>query len=711
MVRTVFTQGRLPRGYGPVIASVLAAFILSAKGGGHYQDLATQRLVNRAREISEALTKAGFLPAESFTNPTVLLEGQSAHPSGQVFFGRCEYEFREGLPSTIRRQDLFEDKGPESLILTHLTNTVLTLSTNSAPEHAQKLLRLLGYDVNRMREVFSFKPHDDLMTGYPIRRAGPDFPKDLHFFGELISREKIKIMVNFRPADESAVKDRFLAEGRVEFLATTGELLEAWWLPGSDLCLQLGIAAPKQIVVEDADDLKPPFFVSVTNRSEHGENIGSDEVLTLVREAWRDLSVKLGTNKPGCILVCDNLNRPASIAHEVAALAGEIPWAGISHWFRLDLPFEPTKILELAKGKRGLSLLAIGGTVETRLEIVPGLDETPRREEDLNTPAGQEAWKAFHSLQKEALQDRVESLWTRLDVDHGGPDNVLFIMSPRSTYPASVLIESLESRLRGKGQLEAMFGTGRYPPAGDGITYFNGTLHTNTAAVLRLAGFLPLAPNHYGMLQRAAALGTNLPANYAQRMAALRSPTEIRLVSGAVLLPMRELASSFGPHPLEDVVSVLGEPGIEILRNAERVEIFRIKSNRADDLSTPGRPAIEGYEILAQTEQGREFATKVSGALVSERNQFGIGKGCGFSPGVAFRIWKGKESGVVIVCFQCNDLALTFYDSSGSEIKRTSFDFVLNRSLLLGLARRALPSDSVLSQLDSPKKQPDVGPE
>ncbi len=194
-------------------------------------------------------------------------------------------------------------------------------------------------------------------------------------------------------------------------------------------------------------------------------------------------------------------------------------------------------------------------------------------------------------------------------------------------------------------------------------------------------------------------------------MAALRSPTEIRLVSGAVLVPLRELAFSFGPHPLEDVVSVLGERGIEILRNAERVEIFRIKSNTPEDWSTPGRPAIEGYEILAQTEQGREFATKVSGALLNERNQFGFGKACGFSPGVAFRIWKGKESAVLIVCFQCNDLRLSFYDSSGREIKRTGFDFVLNRSLLLALARRAFPSDSVLSELDGPGKQPDVGPE
>ena len=183
MVRTVFTQARLPRWYGPVIASVLVAFMLSAQGGGHYQDLATQSMVNRAREISEALTKAGFLPAESFTNPTVLLEGQSAHPSGQIIFSRCEYEFREGLPSMIRRQDFFEDKRPESLILTHLTNTVLTLSTNAAPEHAQKLLRLLGYDVDRMRKVFNFEPHNDFMTADPIRRAGLDFPKDLHFFG------------------------------------------------------------------------------------------------------------------------------------------------------------------------------------------------------------------------------------------------------------------------------------------------------------------------------------------------------------------------------------------------------------------------------------------------------------------------------------------------------------------------------------------------
>jgi len=52
-------------------------------------------------------------------------------------------------------------------------------------------------------------------------------------------------------------------------------------------------------------------------------------------------------------------------------------------------------------------------------------------------------------------------------------------------------------------------------------------------------------------------------------------------------------------------------------------------------------------------------------------------------------VWKGEESAVAIVCFQCDDLDLAFYDSSGKKVRGTGFDFSSNRQRLLALALRA----------------------
>src|SRR5437763_1484127 len=92
-----------------------------------YSNLPTAALLKRTEEISRSLFEGGFLPSETFTNTTVQLEGQSVHPSGRVQSSCCEYEFRNGLLHRLRRLDLFVDKGPDSLIIRHLTNEVLTL--------------------------------------------------------------------------------------------------------------------------------------------------------------------------------------------------------------------------------------------------------------------------------------------------------------------------------------------------------------------------------------------------------------------------------------------------------------------------------------------------------------------------------------------------------------------------------------------------------
>src|ERR1044071_303576 len=277
-----------------------------------YSNLATIALLKRAEEISRSLSEGGFLPSESFTNTTVQLEGQSVHPSGRVQASCCDYEFRDGLLHLLRRRDLFEDKGPASLILKHLTNEVLTLTTQEATNRACQLLERLSYDSQRMRELYRLRVTDGVMGG-SVRNAGPDFPADLHFAGELISRKKIQIRVDMMLMDPKSLGERPQPTFGFQFLATIGELLEAS-LPDSASFAALHLRGPEQITITQAVDLAPPLFFIVTNRLATAEAARpTPSVEDAVNGAWRALEVALGTNSPKLILVADNLNDPAAV--------------------------------------------------------------------------------------------------------------------------------------------------------------------------------------------------------------------------------------------------------------------------------------------------------------------------------------------------------------------------------------------------------------
>src|SRR5437879_8745013 len=76
-----------------------------------------------------------------------------------------------------------------------------------------------------------------------------------------------------------------------------------------------------------------------------------------------------------------------------------------------------------------------------------------------------------------------------------------------------------------------------------------------------------------------------------------------------------------------------------------------------------------------------------------------MGKSCIFSPGVALRVWRGKEWASLLVCFSCDDLEINFYDASRKLVCQTAFDFSGNRRALLRLIISVLPSDRVFRTL------------
>ncbi len=142
--------------------------------------------------------------------------------------------------------------------------------------------------------------------------------------------------------------------------------------------------------------------------------------------------------------------------------------------------------------------------------------------------------------------------------------------------------------------------------------------------------------------------------------------------------------------PTEKVNKHLGDYTIAILQSATKVEVFRVEPNKAEK---PEDKQIGGYPIKATgTEQKKAFAAKLAAVLVDEKTLFGQQARC-FTPGVAFRLWKDKESVDVIICFACENLRLIARDADGKEIKNTSGAFGPDIQPLLKLAKEAFPDD------------------
>jgi hypothetical protein len=155
-------------------------------------------------------------------------------------------------------------------------------------------------------------------------------------------------------------------------------------------------------------------------------------------------------------------------------------------------------------------------------------------------------------------------------------------------------------------------------------------------------------------------------------------------------------------EPTDKVQKELGAPMLRILAGATRVECFRIDPHGTD--AGDGKPTgkhIDGYPItVTAKEQGREFAAKLAAALQDEKSIFSPQARC-FFPGVGFRIWSGKESVDVIVCYMCSGLRLVARDSDGKVLGRAGGGFSGNWALFVQLAKEAFPDDAEIQKLDA----------
>jgi hypothetical protein len=132
-----------------------------------------------------------------------------------------------------------------------------------------------------------------------------------------------------------------------------------------------------------------------------------------------------------------------------------------------------------------------------------------------------------------------------------------------------------------------------------------------------------------------------------------------------------------------------------ILRNADRVEVFRVAPIRP---RTSTGDTIGGYPTLAVgKEQGSEFAARLSTAL----RRWGVtwtSEKCGLLPSVAYRVWAGDQALEVLVCFKCDDFWPRVVGKVDPlENKLLAFDSV--RPELLALTKEAFPDDPTIQAI------------
>ncbi len=139
----------------------------------------------------------------------------------------------------------------------------------------------------------------------------------------------------------------------------------------------------------------------------------------------------------------------------------------------------------------------------------------------------------------------------------------------------------------------------------------------------------------------------------------------------------------------------VGERAVNVLHGADRVEVFRV--------AAPWKKGKEGpmlgkYPLISTgKEQGKEFGTKLAQIVLDDSTyEWNIAKACEFDPGVAYRVWSGKESILVLICFHCDEIGII---ADESDVKIRIHDFDRGRPALVRLARQVFPEDKEIQGL------------
>ena len=147
----------------------------------------------------------------------------------------------------------------------------------------------------------------------------------------------------------------------------------------------------------------------------------------------------------------------------------------------------------------------------------------------------------------------------------------------------------------------------------------------------------------------------------------------------------------------------IGTRGTAVLRNADRVETFRLDDGGYGDnvkVATSG-DVIADYPIKMQGKTlGPDFAANLARAVLDPRTFIGPNDNtCEINPGVAFRAWRGQECVEVILCFHCQQMLVTTRNAQGKETHSAYPELAFTREKFLALAQEAFPADKEIQSL------------
>jgi len=190
-------------------------------------------------------------------------------------------------------------------------------------------------------------------------------------------------------------------------------------------------------------------------------------------------------------------------------------------------------------------------------------------------------------------------------------------------------------------------------------------------------------------------------------MRRLMKPWWIFLLLIAVLVPIAWVQLRAPHEPSDRVKELLGPKVMAILSDADRVEVFRIDGySQAGELRHKPGPRMGGFLVIGQgDDQGKEFARDLAAVLFKDQTYFDNPRDKCFWPGVAYRVWKDKQRVDVLMCFLCDNVALTAKDDDPGKEKWAGGSFLgtSSRSLLVKLAKRAFPDDPEIIELKETK--------
>jgi hypothetical protein len=637
---------------------------------GTYEAKARALMIEPAARIAKILSDAAILPNENFTNATVTFYGRAAQPSGVLTADVCVYEFQRGALTGIERKDLFVDKGPESLILLHLTSEQLTLTTNQAVPRAVELLQNLGFDIAALRKNYSINLKDDLMTAYPIRNGGPNFPRELHFFGELRSRHKIKITVNFLPLSISS--ENASSDFRLEFLATTGEFLSARFPEPASLAAH-GVKAPDPVTVPNTADFSPPLYFIARASSPGADTLPPDRVAELFSAAARNLRQQIGAQPAQAYLLFDNLNASQTLAAEMHKVAGDIPWTGLSQPWMENVPFDPAKLAQLTRNRRGLALVAICGNVQIQIEPLTNFPTFPFHGNDPESIQ-------HYFRERDAAQPAIANFMERFHIFSAPPDHLIVMIAPYPHRAFQTVISMAGRAAAPHGFVVECPGDGL---ENAGLEYLNGRVLTNAIVALSMTGYYPLEHDTMSLLQR---------------------KPEKRIPAASTYKPIQDIALAFGRHPLHTMVDILGPDNIRALQTAQQIEILRLNPQRATN-APPTLPNINGFEILESKmlppQNVQQFVSAVlhfshTNHFASEDPERMLMSRDLFHPRIAYRIPN------VPLTFVCT-FGLGVTQILRPDAPPASFHF----SQSLGkIAAEVFPNEREIQELTKPRRQP-----